>query len=640
MSQARGSSLGPVGSGTGKVRSKKELKELKKQKEAAAAAAEAELHLHHQSSKEIPSPNESDREDGSGSSDPDDEKVKKKDPKHIIKSIESRETQHDPSPKYSSSGGLYGNTTMPTTMPQMPSKLGGQTHEDYAEWRPKAKTYCEINSISEVTLESPIRSWEKAVKADAGTHSRIQLLNMWQNLHKKAAAVLRAATEQAMGLSFFNDIEQQQETAGEFDLYSIDPEKPETFSCFILHNSNHLWVKIKEKCGLVTPQHISGLMKRYMSLQYKTTQRPEEFRKEFERTVNDLEQNGCIFPELAHMAIWFNALPPELDALKQGLNARPNLTWQGIFEALQSQYTKKSAGSRSTRGEGELAHIAREKESREQSMATVRCYGCNELGHIRPDCPNRSRDTGGRSRRGGGRGGRGAGRGRARGRGGRPERDMKRRRLDDDDQDFDENRFEHQMALIEQELVAAARERGQPLDSAESVVFVFDSAATSHVTPHEHIIKHLESVPSVVMNTAIKGASVMINKRGTVQLTHEWILKDVALMPKASVSLISEGRIADAGYTIVKTKDDIQIIPPNRSKPLFTGKRVDRLWIITVGGPNPKKRSIAPFARATETDDDEEKEGTGAGAVDTSSSSSSRPKPSSQSSTRKSSRNS
>lgn len=591
------------------------MKKLKAVADAVTATTESELQ---EDSQVTSSPTEIDQEDGAGSDDSDDGKVLKRKLGTKPKTTKFQEDDIDRPPKYSTTGGLYGNTAMPTTMPQMSTKLGGQTYEEYVEWKPKAKTYCEINSISEVTLESPINSWKKAIKADAGTHSMIQLLNMWHNLHKKASAVLRAATESALGLSFFNDIEQEQEAVTEFDLYSIDPDEPESFACFIQHNANHLWVKIKEKCGRITPQHIGGLMKRYTSLQYKITQRPEEFRKEFEKIVNELEQNGCSLPELAHMAIWFNALPPELDSLKQGLNARSKLTWQGVFDALQSQYIKKPSGKLPS---GESAKALQEKE---EALAHVRCYGCNQFGHIRPHCPNK--DPSNRGGRGNGIRGRG---GRFRGRGGRGRSDSKRSSHDNNDQEFDESSFQYVMPLIDEEIIAAARERGQPLDSAESVVFVFDSAATSHVTPHEHIIKNLESVPSVTMTSALKGATVTVNKRGTVQLTSEWILKDVALLPRASVSLISEGRIADAGFTIIKTKDDIKIIPPNKNKPLFTGKRVDKLWIITVGGPNPKKRSIAPFARVRQSDDDDddEKEGVGAGAVTTSSSSSTSSQP-------------
>jgi len=128
MSHHRGSSLGQVDSAAGKSSSRK----LKKQKAAAAETAAEEVKLEEltQPRMEVPSPTQVDQEDGVGSEDSDNEKELKQRSVSKPRSTQSQWTDNSKPPKYSTTGGLYGNTTMPTTMPQMSPKLGGQTYEE------------------------------------------------------------------------------------------------------------------------------------------------------------------------------------------------------------------------------------------------------------------------------------------------------------------------------------------------------------------------------------------------------------------------------------------------------------------------------------------------------------------------------
>ena len=87
------------------------------------------------------------------------------------------------------------------------------------------------------------------------------------------------------------------------------------------------------------------------------------------------------------------------------------------------------------------------------------------------------------------------------------------------------------------------------------VHFIFDSAATSHVTPRADIVKGLRDSPEMNMTTIEKGSNAVIKKRGSVRLNKDWILKDVAWPPKSNSSLLSEDRLCDAGYKIIKDKD-------------------------------------------------------------------------------------
>jgi hypothetical protein len=93
------------------------------------------------------------------------------------------------------------------------------------------------------------------------------------------------------------------------------------------------------------------------------------------------------------------------------------------------------------------------------------------------------------------------------------------------------------------------------------------------------------------MGTAVKGVSVDVTERGRVDLNSKVSLLDVAVMPKASISLISIGRLCDAGLSIFMDKNVLEVYPPNSDKVLLTGKRVGRLWVMTVNGTIPPKQS-------------------------------------------------
>jgi Pol polyprotein, beta-barrel domain/gag-polypeptide of LTR copia-type/Zinc knuckle len=484
--------------------------------------------------------------------------------------------------RWATGGGLFGATSMPATLSAMP-RLLGQTHEEYTEWRPKAQTWLQANSLSEVTVGVPAESLGKAIKMDCDQHHPQYLRGMWLNLHQKATASIQAATEAVLGQSFFNAIEDDQARMGVFEICNTDPEDPNTFKEFIQNNANHLWERIRAKCGTVTPQRLGTLMKRYTSLSYSTTQKPEDFRKEFEKIVNELAQNGMEIPEKCHMAMWYNALPAELSALRQGLNARKELTWQDIYDALQSQFSKHKAQPHKGEEQALLsAEGGRQRKKKQENLSRVKCYNCDKMGHYASDClkPDRRGQRGddGSSKKN------------------KRVKHNKQSQLADDE--LDESKFEYGMPLIEEEEMVLAmaeldRQKGVADRQTEAwpVHFVFDSAATSHVTPYRSIVKNLRHVPDVRMATAMDGVTLTVTQRGTVQVSDNIIIKDVALLPKAHISLLSEGRLADSGCTIIKNKEWVKVTDES-GKTLLRGVRAGKLWTVTVGRPQLKKRPL------------------------------------------------
>ena len=74
----------------------------------------------------------------------------------------------------------------------------------------------------------------------------------------------------------------------------------------------------------------------------------------------------------------------------------------------------------------------------------------------------------------------------------------------------------------------------------------FDSASTTHLTPHRNIVTDIVSCPQVEVATASKSSTVIIRERGKVQLAEGLIMLDVAISDSARVSLISMGRLVEA----------------------------------------------------------------------------------------------
>ena len=113
------------------------------------------------------------------------------------------------------------------------------------------------------------------------------------------------------------------------------------------------------------------------------------------------------------------------------------------------------------------------------------------------------------------------------------------------------------------------------------------------------------------MSTAISGQRSIINKRGKVRLNDKWTLRDVAYVPQATSSLISEGRLCDAGYDIYKNKDFIHV--RKDGKIVLRGVRANRLWVYTVNGatsttPRPIDTLVAskPLPKQAEKPDQSE----------------------------------
>jgi hypothetical protein len=489
-----------------------------------------------------------------------------------------------PTPAYRAapiSGGLYGDAGVPTSLPPMP-KLAGSTVAQYTDWKNKALCYFQTNGLNEVATMKPVDSLQLAIDLDGGCRSELQIRALWLRLHTKAAGVIKQATESVLGTSLFDSIESRYDSSYLTDAYT-QPMRM-WISRFTFGNAYHLWTSIQSKLEKYTPHDLSRLVDRYMSLRYSPRSDPNQFRKEFEDSVRELKLAGLELPEKLHMSVWFRALPPEYEALRQGLGARPDITWIDIYNAIVNQYSANSRKPAKPNQEADHAAFINEaaakqggkpKRAKEQDKPSMnagdgkkKCSYCQRKGHTVNECLQLKRAQARISTAVAG----------------------NQNQCSED---------EHTAPFIEDDVIKALSNSAKTEyvnvanESAtdEPIHFIFDSGATTHLTHVRRVVDALQDSPEMIMSSAIKGRRTIINKRGKVRLNDKWTLRDVVYVPSASTNLISEGRLVDAGYAIHKTKQFI-LVRDSDGKVVLRGVRFNRLWILTVNGKTPSVRPL------------------------------------------------
>jgi hypothetical protein len=150
----------------------------------------------------------------------------------------------------------------------------------------------------------------------------------------------------------------------------------------------------------------------------------------------------------------------------------------------------------------------------------------------------------------------------------------------------------YQMCFVEQpEVEQEWAMAGEEKDQDKTTIFIFDSGATTHMTKDRKLLTHIKQVPEISVTTAVRGAVSVIRERGRLSLNKNKILQDVAYVANASNNLISEGRICDAGNTIIKNKLFL-VVRDEQGHQILKGPRVNRLWVYYLGGSVPPPRPI------------------------------------------------
>jgi len=379
---------------------------------------------------------------------------------------------------------------------------------------------------------------------------------------------------------------------------------------FYAKNANLVWARLKARQQRYTAHDKANLVRQLLELKYPVGSDPTIFRRRFAALVKNLRNAEITLHEDILMSVWFSALPKELSVLKQALGAKENLKWTDIYDTLIQEYSSRGATKSRDRSEKpyrdqkELAAAAQERKQRRDtkrqrpqfgSKPDKGCQHCGKPGHNEDKCwkkyPNLRRDK-------------------------KPK----------PSQSNNDSETEYGMpfmdsTILDQLLQDIKTESSIPpnehalftpvSDNMSSSYFIFDSAATTHVTPSRRLLTEITNVPEVSMGTAIRGQGTVIRQRGEIRLDKKHVLKEVAYVSNASANLISEGRLCDAGFEIQKDKNSIYVYKRIKSegkedviKTILTGYRWNRLWIYSTKDGNKLVDSSLPELEEDSESDD------------------------------------
>ncbi|GFZ06608.1 hypothetical protein Acr_18g0007780 [Actinidia rufa] len=169
-----------------------------------------------------------------------------------------------------------------------------------------------------------------------------------------------------------------------------------------------LWIKLEEMYQAKTSRNKALLMRRLVNLKLQRETTVAEHTSEFQSLVNQLTSVDLQFDDEMQALLLLSSLPESWETLVGSLsNSAPNgkLTTSMVMNALFNEEARRremgstdqsesqalvSEGSRERgRGQGRGHHRGTEK-GRWRSQArgrTVRCFYCDQEGHIKRDCP-------------------------------------------------------------------------------------------------------------------------------------------------------------------------------------------------------------------------------------------------------------
>ncbi|GFY85693.1 hypothetical protein Acr_04g0004310 [Actinidia rufa] len=169
-----------------------------------------------------------------------------------------------------------------------------------------------------------------------------------------------------------------------------------------------LWIKLEEMYQAKTSRNKALLMRRLVNLKLQRETTVAEHTSEFQSLVNQLTSVDLQFDDEMQALLLLSSLPESWETLVVSLsNSAPNgkLTTSMVMDALFNEEAQRkemgstdqsesqalvSEGSRERgRGQGSGHHKGTRK-GRWRSQArgrTVRCFYCDQEGHIKRDCP-------------------------------------------------------------------------------------------------------------------------------------------------------------------------------------------------------------------------------------------------------------
>jgi hypothetical protein len=491
----------------------------------------------------------------------------------------------------SSNTVLYGENYRQTLGSFPTLKLNNKM--EYVTWVSQVHLTLSGLGLGKLVTSALEESFNQAVRMESGRRSISEIFTAWKRVHSKACVSLQQSIQSVFGMNLLNSIRSKQMEIGDTQIqvgecntsgyYKLINEET-----FVYENAFYFW-KLIESSITFSMYEAGNLLIKFVTQKYVYRSDPVKFKANFE-LMRDLLSTIMLIPDTMLKMIWFTAIPPECESLRQGLSARgDNLTWVDIYEGILENYhqNNKQPKTSTNRELGLLTttstrhYKGKNSSYRNGTRSTEKCKHCERIGHNDKVCwvahpelkPSKLAQN-----------------------------SSKRSRSTSEPEEFQAPAIEIDPVImgmgelgLDGEIIMKVRER------PSQTFFIFDSAATSHMVNELSLLSDTRTVPSVIVSSAIRGHTTSITTRGTLMLNEQWKLTEVAYVKNGSANLISEGRLCDAGFTVTKDKESIRILT-STGKVVLQGYRYNRLWVFGINGARPTPLAINTLLRLSTTD--------------------------------------
>jgi hypothetical protein len=481
-------------------------------------------------------------------------------------------------------------------------KLENTSNSHFGAWKAKALLYFEQHGLKEIVTHPCRRSLQRAIKKAGKTRDFQFVLQKWLTQHEKAFALIRAATQNAIGMKYYRDLEneainEENEASDVFDKATTtdpdadlpinDPDSWVWIDNFRYSNAHFLWTHL-----LTEYQQYSGfdqmrlLTQWYNIPKYKEGEDPIRLLHLFQNRIHEMELADIIMPDNVHWAIWLLAIPDSMKSLQNQLGMQKKGSYMEVYEALKAHYSRTSCTQ--TNNDTNKKNKKRDNDESDEQLKTVQEKPNPKDKRYKPYSKHRRYPK-------------------------NQDNKVPNRKCDYCDRTNHETKNCWELQKHKKEAAEAATKPGMTVfsfieienneeqsqelacsasDSHTNAVFLFDSGATTHLTGSKNLLVDIKTVPEVSISTAVRGAHAVVRERGKVILNENYALGDVAYMSNASNNLISEGRLCDADCSIIKTKEYL-LVKDKNGNTILRGVRVNRLWVHYLGGQKSSPRSTS-----------------------------------------------
>jgi hypothetical protein len=500
---------------------------------------------------------------------------------------------------------IVAESNAPFNPPVMPVLVStSSTH--IVEWNEQLMLYADRFNIKDLLKESNQDSLKLFIRKAEPGRTFSSIVDRWLERQGKIYSLLRIAVYKAIGSQLFRDLEMdasENRTERSHLLLAATDERPagapphsdpSTWTWledFKHGNAHYLWSYLIQSYAKYTGFDKMRLFNQYCNLpKYKEGDDPTPLLIKFEDNKHKLETAGVRLPADLHWVLWLNAIPEGMKTVQNQLGMVTEGTYTMVFEHLKNLYNKSLIdkpfkknkrdqkpkdvdesqeqlnAANDQNGQKNAGKRPRPKESvgdrsdqKPSQRPRLRCDYCEKDFHTADRCRELKKDQG---------------------------------RISSALQTKSTKGKVYQMCFVEQpEVEQECAMAGEEKDQDKTTIFIFDSGATTHMTKDRKLLTHVKQVPEISVTTAVRGAVSVIRERGRLSLNKNKILQDVAYVANASNNLISEGRICDAGNTIIKNKLFL-VVRDEQGHQILKGPRVNRLWVYYLGGSVPPPRPI------------------------------------------------